>query len=665
VRTLRYDLLACLALLTFAALARADDYSPRAVSSTTPQVTLTNELEVLADPAGTLTIEQVSGSNTKFGNPPVTTTAIIRNHVYWIRFRLNNPGAAPQAIFIEPGQWDEVQLFTPSVAGYREQVSGLLLPDAYGRVHMAYLGLGAKAFFHKAFFLEVELPPATVSTFYLRVENSYRFVEPATIQINVFNGPTLRVADRSALFYQGIFLGTMLALFLYNFVLFVRLRDASYGYYALHLVGFAVLWANNYNLSIERFWPSWPVWDYYSRPFALLAMAVGLVQFTRHYLDTRRTLPYFDILLRLFLTSQLLLLVAIPFAKYPTIIALVAGSGRIIFPLILLVAIGAVRCSHPLAKYFLAANLCTSIGHAILFAALFDVVPRTTMTLHSGELGVSLEAILLSLGLAYRIRRLSEDAVEYRLAEARMQRALEEERRSLIEQQNLELERKVAERTADLTHERERTELLLRNILPAAVAEELKTSGRTEPRRFEEVSILFTDFAGFTQTVGTIPAKRMVEELNDIFAAFDDIVDKHGLEKIKTIGDAYMAAAGLPEPAGDHAARCVRAALDMVRFIAERNRDSSIKWELRAGIHSGPVVAGVVGKRKYAYDIWGDTVNIASRMESAGEPGRVNLSAYTYDLVRDRFDCEYRGKIGAKGKGDIDMYFVKSERAVS
>jgi PAS domain S-box-containing protein len=260
-------------------------------------------------------------------------------------------------------------------------------------------------------------------------------------------------------------------------------------------------------------------------------------------------------------------------------------------------------------------------------------------------------------GNVLRYVAIASDITNQKQAEAVIWRQ-EEERVRLIEQQKIELERSVIERTADLTHERERSESLLRNILPAAVAEELKRTGRTEPRSFEEASILFTDFAGFTQTVGTLPVKRMVEELNEIFAGFDDIVDRHGLEKIKTIGDAYMAAAGLPEPASDHARRCVCAALDMVRFIEQRNQVSFIKWDMRAGVHSGSVIAGVVGKRKYVYDIWGDTVNIASRMESSGEIGKVNISAYTYELIRNEFNCQYRGKVDAKGKGSVDMYFV-------
>ena len=130
------------------------------------------------------------------------------------------------------------------------------------------------------------------------------------------------------------------------------------------------------------------------------------------------------------------------------------------------------------------------------------------------------------------------------------------------------------------------------------------------------------------------------------------------LKKIKTIGDAYMAAAGVPSACPDHARRCVTAGLDMLDYVAKRNRTSAFKWSLRVGIHTGPVVAGVIGTRKFAFDIWGDTVNIASRMESSGEIGKVNISAYTFDLVRADFICEYRGKVEAKGKGGIDMYFV-------
>lgn len=206
--------------------------------------------------------------------------------------------------------------------------------------------------------------------------------------------------------------------------------------------------------------------------------------------------------------------------------------------------------------------------------------------------------------------------------------------------------------------ERSKSDKLLLNILPVDVVAELSATGIVKPTRYESTTVLFTDFVGFTQAASTMPADRMVSELNEVFAAFDAICDQEGVEKIKTIGDAYMAAAGLPTQCPDHAYRCVRAGLSMLMFVEQRNTDTAFKWALRVGIHSGPVVAGVVGRRKYAYDIWSDTVNIASRMESSGEAGRVNLSAYTYDLIRKQFDCEYRGKVVAKGKGEVDMYFV-------
>ena len=176
--------------------------------------------------------------------------------------------------------------------------------------------------------------------------------------------------------------------------------------------------------------------------------------------------------------------------------------------------------------------------------------------------------------------------------------------------------------------------------------------------RYEEVSVLFTDFVGFSHSVSTIPARRLVAELDEIFGAFDEISRKHHVEKIKTIGDAYMAASGLKYTIGNHALNCVEAAKEMIAFLQERNEKSAIKWELRAGIHSGPVVGGIIGKEKLNFDLWGDTVNLANRMETASEAGRINLSAYTYFLIQDQIPCTYRGKIETKDGGKLDMYFV-------
>jgi class 3 adenylate cyclase len=178
-----------------------------------------------------------------------------------------------------------------------------------------------------------------------------------------------------------------------------------------------------------------------------------------------------------------------------------------------------------------------------------------------------------------------------------------------------------------------------------------------EPKKFDQVSILFSDLVGFTKLVSKMPAQELVSELNKLFNGFDAIVKDHGVEKIKTIGDAYMAVAGLDDES-DHAIRSVKAAQNMLEFLDDRNRNSNRKWELRIGIHSGPVIGGIIDNKSLRFDLWGDTVNLASRLEGHGTPGMVNISATTYEMVKDHFTCKYRGTFEVKGKGDVEMYFV-------
>ncbi|OOV26324.1 adenylate/guanylate cyclase domain-containing protein [Flavobacterium sp. LM5] len=215
---------------------------------------------------------------------------------------------------------------------------------------------------------------------------------------------------------------------------------------------------------------------------------------------------------------------------------------------------------------------------------------------------------------------------------------------------------------AIIESEKNRSNALLLNILPEETAAELKQSGSVRAKKFDSVSVLFTDFVGFTAYAENLSPEKLVESVDYYFSKFDAIIEKYDLEKIKTIGDAYMCAGGLPFETNDHAYKMILAAQEIIHCVAlaKTERDvSHVRFDIRIGISTGPVVAGVVGTKKFAYDIWGDTVNTASRMESNSETGKINISEATFELVKDRFACEYRGNIVVKNRGRMNMYFIK------
>ena len=212
-----------------------------------------------------------------------------------------------------------------------------------------------------------------------------------------------------------------------------------------------------------------------------------------------------------------------------------------------------------------------------------------------------------------------------------------------------------------IAEQKEKSDELLLNILPKETAEELKTKGKVRAKRHDSVSVLFADFVGFTQYSKDMEPEVVVETIDRYFRVFDDIVVDLGLEKIKTLGDGYMCAGGLPKASTDHALRLVQAAHKMKDYVKETAKDTSTtdSFGIRIGIHSGPVVSGVVGSKKFAYDIWGDTVNTAARLESHSEPGKINISEETYELIADAYQCKRRSDREVKGKGMMKMYFVE------
>ncbi|GAB4404423.1 MAG: hypothetical protein OHK0053_29970 [Microscillaceae bacterium] len=267
--------------------------------------------------------------------------------------------------------------------------------------------------------------------------------------------------------------------------------------------------------------------------------------------------------------------------------------------------------------------------------------------------------LLIASFIFYRDRLLirhQRNDLALNLEEIKQQKEEIEAQKEEIERQNGLIQAKQAE-----------SEKLLLNILPAQTAEELKASGKATPQAYEMATVLFTDFKGFTEMAKDLSPEQLIQELNYCFTAFDEIVEKHGMERIKTIGDAYMCVGGVPRANSTNPIDAIKAGLEIQAFMAqlkiERQSQGKEYFECRLGINTGRLIAGVVGKRKFAYDIWGDTVNLASRMESNGEVGKVNISESTYQEVKEQFKCSPRGNIEVKGKGAVAMYFVEGSLA--
>ncbi len=292
----------------------------------------------------------------------------------------------------------------------------------------------------------------------------------------------------------------------------------------------------------------------------------------------------------------------------------------------------AVVTGPPHCRFYCGMPLITPEGYALGTLCVIDFQPR--------EIGFEQQEAM---------RRLARQAV-----------AQLELRRKLIEQE--ETLRELGEARAAIETEKAKSDRLLLDILPASIADELKRTARVQPKYYDSVTILFADFAGFTGHAEGLEPAALVQQLDQFFSKFDEIAERHGIEKLKTIGDSYMCVGGLPEPNRTNPADACLAGFEMLDFVARSNRQREkmrlASWELRIGINSGPVVAGVVGKRKFTYDVWGDAVNVAQRMEAAGVPGRINVSENTYHRVKERFETEARGAVEAKNKGRMNMYFV-------
>ncbi|HSR39965.1 MAG TPA: adenylate/guanylate cyclase domain-containing protein, partial [Phnomibacter sp.] len=517
------------------------------------------------------------------------------------------------------------------------------------------------------------------ATFYLKV-NSYFMQYPLHLRTEE---KFIQKSHRYDLIF-GFYFGFIICIVLYNFFVYLNVRDKVYLYYILYVIsaglmiaqlkGFvAILWGNNLHF----------LWYY--APLFIAISGVATVFFTQQILDTKIHAPKLNLVLNyLFLPVYAIIILCslLGFNLVASILNQLNGMCALFF--FYATAIVVYRKGYRFARFYIAACWAYFAGVVVYVLKAFTVLPFTFFTNNAIELGSTIEMIMFSFMLSDKINAFKKEKAK---AQEELLLSLQENEK-LIREQNRMLETKVTERTQELqqalhtlelsdaelkkknqviTHEKERSENLLLNILPFETARELKETGTTAARYHEHVTVLFSDFKGFTMLSEQIAPNELVEQLDHFFKAFDDIMVKYGIEKIKTVGDCYMAAAGLPAPLANHAECMVEAAIEMLEVVERFNQfnktNTGYHYAIRIGIHSGPVVAGVVGKKKFAYDIWGDTVNTASRMESTSEAGRINISLATYELVKHKYQCAHRGKIAAKNKGEIEMYFL--EKAVS
>lgn len=492
-------------------------------------------------------------------------------------------------------------------------------------------------------------------------------------------------------FVLGMFYGVLVIMVLYNLFVYFSLRDVSYWYYVLYIAvygTFLLIWNG---LAFQYWWSDSPQWHNKSIIVFMGLSGLTVFRFSQKYLDTKRLVPRAHKLMNATMIYFVVGIVLAFVLPYGPAIKIMYGAPIITLPIVIPIAIIGIRKGYRPARYFFLAwvLLLTSISMAAL--RNINVLPSGPMTIYGLQIGSVIEIFLLSLGLADRINIIKQEKKQAQEEALRHQQALIE----TLKRSEQELERKVAERTVELRdaneeisrqlevqaeqareielantelqeknlmieHERENSERLLLNVLPKTIATRLMGGEKLIADRFERVTVLFADIAGFTPLSQAVSPEELVGLLDTIFSEFDMIAERHGLEKIKTIGDCYMLVGGLPEPLADHCERVARAALEMQAVITGLNEALSLNVGLRIGMHTGAVVAGVIGKRKFAYDLWGDTVNTASRMESHGETGKIQISEECRRVLQANFVLKERGEIEVKGKGTMRTWFLES-----
>jgi len=577
---------------------------------------------------------------------------------FWVKFSVKNETQEPLVLEVAQALLDTVQLCFQDSAGQWQSMQSGYSMSIYKKpiVHSLH-----------AFSL-----PLNTETFYLHYQSAE---EPVPLKLWSASGYEAKKTDQTIAY--GVYIGIMLIIILLNLFLFGLMRRFTYIHYAV-LVSMYLWFSSILEGYLSYFVQSADLMFWFNlNPVVNLFIGTSYCYL---FLEVKKyhprlskiVVPFLAFLFAyIFLHWLLPLSYLIPFNQFLSLIVVFSQTG---------IGISVGRKGNRLGYYYAATYFIFFILCAVEIVYIHTGKPAYLFAISHVSFGILFEALSLAYLL---VKRFQWERAEMHLAKEMAQKELLEktlENEKIVREQNVVLEATVTRRTDQLQkanqdlgislqnveRERQKSESLLLNILPAATALELKENGFTKPKIYPSVTVLITDFKDFTKSTVDMPPERLVSDLNHCFSAFDQIVQRHGVEKIKTIGDAYLAASGLPLPNEHHAINVLNAACEMQAFIlqwkAEQEAQGRTAWDVRIGVHTGPVVAGVVGTHKFAYDIWGDTVNTAARMESSSVPGKINISATTYALVQEQFVCVSRGKIEAKGKGELEMFWVEKRK---
>ena len=600
--------------------------------------------EIYEDKTGNLSFEEVIEKEFKPSNQNSYNFGFTSS-VYWLRFQIKNQNSFLNdewIFFVEYPQLDSVNFYFPidhekeEEDVYIEKEGGDQLPFAKRDIESRVLNFTVP--------FEISKDPVI----YMRVHSI------SVMQIPVYLAPQrlFHMRDNETQIIMGIYFGIMLIMGFYNLFLFVSLREKIYLYYVL-TVFFSILYMVSFHgYGYRHFWSEYPYIQNRVIHLSGLTTIFFLNLFTVEFLDTKKFAPFLDKILKV------LLLLSIPafiisFFLSSNVPIILINLISLFYPGVLIASgIIVLRKGNKAARLYLVGWGFAAIVGSFTVMRSFGFVQDHRLLNYLSLITGSLEVAFFSFALADKINILKKAKAE-----------AEEKLISTLEEANQELEKRVKERTKELSRSNKQNESLLLNILPNHVIERIKS--HDEVLIVDSIpfaSILFADVVGFTKLSQTVAATDLIILLNNVFSHFDVLTMVHNLEKMKTIGDSYMVVGGLPGTIDNHLEAMADLALDLLKFSHQQELiDLLMKYpdfKIRVGIHCGPAVAGVIGLEKIAYDIWGDTVNTASRMESYGLPDMIHTSKQVYDQLKGKYIFEKRGMIDVKGKGMMETYFL-------